>query len=136
MKLFIVDASVAVKWLIPENGSVAAAQFLESDAAIIAPAWLLAEVANILWKHVRAGDLTPSEASQRLRVIRHLEPCLVAHEVVLERAFDLAVALNHPVYDTLYLALAERMDGVMITADNKFVQKVSATRWARYVQAL
>jgi predicted nucleic acid-binding protein len=56
----VVDASVALKWVIEEPGSDAAVA-LRSES-LIAPDLWLAEAANALWRRTRLGDLTPEEA--------------------------------------------------------------------------
>ena len=45
-------------------------------------------------------------------------------EPLLDSALDLAIQLNHPIYDCLYLALALRHDTDVITADRRFVSAI------------
>ena len=52
------------------------------------------------------------------------------------RAFAIAKALRHPVYDCLYVALAERLGAHMVTADAKLIERLFSTDWARFVVAL
>jgi predicted nucleic acid-binding protein len=53
---------------------------------------------------------------------------LVEHDDALERrALELAIALDHPVYDCLYLALAERMGVGMVSADRRFLRAMAGT---------
>ena len=61
MRTLVVDASVAVKWVIPEAGA-ADALSLRRQAKLISPDLLLAECANILWKKVRRNELSKDEA--------------------------------------------------------------------------
>jgi predicted nucleic acid-binding protein len=57
----VIDASVAVKWVVPEPGSERAELLL--DRGLVAPDLLFAECANILWEKVRRGELTTEEAN-------------------------------------------------------------------------
>jgi predicted nucleic acid-binding protein len=61
---------------------------------------------------------------------------IVPSSELAQRAFDLAVQSNHPVYDCLYLALAERESITLITDDAKLVAVAKKARLARLVQAL
>ena len=66
--MIIVDASVAIKWVIPESGT-AAAIALRSER-IAAPDIWIAECANALWRHVRLKEMTESEAIKLLARLR------------------------------------------------------------------
>jgi predicted nucleic acid-binding protein len=61
---------------------------------------------------------------------------IVPSSEVAKRAFGLAVQFNHPVYDCLYLALAERESITLITDDTKLVTVAKKAKLARFVQAL
>lgn len=57
-------------------------------------------------------------------------------EAVSADAVRLALALDYPVYDCVYLALAHRIGGVMLTADRRFVTVVASTEHGESVQTL
>ena len=61
MNTFVIDASIAVKWVVEENGT-AEALVLRQKAKLIAPELLVAECANILWKKVQRHELLKEEA--------------------------------------------------------------------------
>jgi predicted nucleic acid-binding protein len=88
------------------------------------------EVANILWKKRRRGELTRAEADTILAqlpllpLIRHAEAPLIGP------AFDLAEQTQRTVYDCLYLALAIQLNGRMVTADDRLVNSLAGTPWA------
>jgi predicted nucleic acid-binding protein len=119
----IVDASVAVKWVVNERGSEQAR--LLSRARLEAPDLLLIECANILWKKVRVRDLTRTDAAARLVLLRQAPVTLADSRSLLETALELSFDLRHPVYDCVYLALALRRDVPLVTADERLV---TATR--------
>ncbi len=134
----IIDASVVVKWFAKGEDDAEVAFALIGDHQLRAPSLLLTEVGNALWKRLRRG-----EYSETLDLLaRHAElPQVVeiidenANELVV-RAMELALQLDHPIYDCVYLALAEREDDVLVTADDAFRRKVEATEYARHVRAL
>lgn len=136
MSTRIVDAGVAVKWVVAEEGSERALALLESDHELLAPDWLLVECANVLWKRVRRGDLTAAEAAVRMRVLERLDACLRPARPLARRAHDLSITLRHPAYDMIYLALAEQEQAVMVTADERLARAVTGTRWAPLVELL
>jgi predicted nucleic acid-binding protein len=122
--LTVVDASVAVKWFLPETGSQAAQALLKEYAPLTAPALARVEVCAAITRKVRLGEISPQEARAACelwaRAIESGALSLVPDEEVLPAAMDLALKLAHPLQDCLYLALAQRDQAVLITADPKF----------------
>lgn len=135
MTSLIVDASVALKWVVPEKGVSKAEALLRRPEDIIAPALVLAEAANALWKKRRVGALAvdPEDA---LREIVHAFVEFVPEELLAPRALSLAVILDHPVYDCFYLALAEARGGTLITADGKLIARLKQGDWQGRFEAL
>ena len=119
MSVFIVDASVVVKWFVPEIHSAAARRLLALPHEYIAPDLLFAETANTIWKKIRRKELT-NEDGQRLvadigRIAVDTFPC----RVLAEDAHALANATGRTVYDAMYVALAVRFDTRLLTADDR-----------------
>jgi predicted nucleic acid-binding protein len=114
----VIDASVALKWVFDEAGTEAALALREHQ--LIAPSLWLAEVANVLWHHVRLGEISSEEALARLAVLASAPVASLAFEALAERALELATELPHPVYDCLYLALALHYDTYVVTDDRRF----------------
>lgn len=119
MDAAVVDASVAVKWVVDEPDSDRAR--LLSRARLEAPDLLPVECANILWKKVVRRDLTPDEASTRLKLLLEAPVSLAESGPLLAAALKLSLDLHHPVYDCVYLALALLRDIPLISADEKLV---------------
>jgi predicted nucleic acid-binding protein len=131
----VVDASVAIKWLVEEDGSEAA--FALRDRDLAAPALLRIEAANVLRTLAARKATTPDEAAALFSLLQAAPVTLVDHDDALEaRALQLALALGHPVYDCVYLALAERMGRTLVTADSRFLKALRATPYASRVVAL
>ncbi len=114
----VIDASVALKWVLDEPGSDAAEALLEED--LIAPSLWLIEAANVLWRLSRRGDISAAEAKVRLVQLYSSPVATAALEDDLSVAADLANTLGHPVYDCLYLAMALRENTYVVTADRRF----------------
>ena len=123
MNTVVIDASVAVKWVVEEDGT-SEALMLRRRARLIAPELLVAECANILWKKVQRDELSNDEAFLAARLLQAADIEFVSSRSLLETATRLAIELDHPVYDCLYLALAVDRDCRFATADERFVRKV------------
>jgi predicted nucleic acid-binding protein len=118
----IVDARVALKWLVVEENSAQAVSLLESGSDLFAPRLIVDEVANALWKKCRRKHLTPPEALERIRLLpRYFKGLLDTSDagVVLE----LALAIDHSVYDCLYLQAAVDRGIPLVTADQSLSRK-------------
>ncbi len=124
MKTLVVDASVAIKWVVQEPGTDAALAIRQ--CRLLAPDLLVAECANILWKKVRRGDLEAADAVLAGRLLERAGIELVPMRRMLERATSLSMLIDHPAYDCFYLALAEASDCDFVTADNRLMAKAQA----------
>jgi predicted nucleic acid-binding protein len=119
----VVDASVALKWVLPQEGSEMADDLLDHGVALCAPAFIFVELANALWFHLRTGKLNPEEAAGCLRDLRQAPLALWDGEEPLPSTLEWAHRLGQAVYDCAYLALALHLDGTYVTADRRFWQK-------------
>jgi len=127
MKKAVVDASVAMKWFVPEPHSAAAARLLDGDVALYAPDLIAPEFGNTVWKKVRRRELSIDEAEEILDAFTKLPLETHRSAALLTAALALAVDLDRSVYDCLYLATAVAEDCVLVTADAKFHSAVAAT---------
>ena len=59
---WVVDASVGIKWFVPEPGTPDAVRIRAAGQPLHVPTFFDVELANIVWKKVRRGDMTRSEA--------------------------------------------------------------------------
>jgi predicted nucleic acid-binding protein len=116
----VVDASVAVLWTLAQQGSDRAAA-LNNDDRLIAPSLIIAEIGNAVWKAVRRGDLPKTEALTGIEIALGPVAALTPDEELRGRALELAIELDHPIYDCFYLALAERERCPLVTADKRLV---------------
>ncbi len=115
----VVDASVAIKWVVDETGSAAAAALLDGRT-LHAPALLFVEAANAFWVMARRGAISRAGAADALDLLRRA-PLVAPNEDLVPEALRLAQMLDHPVYDCVYLALALVREIPVVTADRRFV---------------
>jgi predicted nucleic acid-binding protein len=132
MAACVIDASVAIKWVITEDGTAAAVQLRASGTAFHAPGLLVPEIGNILWKKVMRRELTQGEAELACKILGLAKIEMHDMQRHSRAALNMAVALEHPVYDTTYLALAQALDIPMVTADRRLVNKLSALKNADF----
>lgn len=119
----VVDASVAVKWVVAETGSDDAVR-LRSEFDFLAPDLIVAECANILWKKAARRELTRVEAVLASKLVTRSGVRLVNLSGLGEVATALAIDLGHPAYDCVYLALARERSCRFVTADRRLVTVV------------
>lgn len=118
---YVVDASVAVKWLVSEEFSEQAATLLDGDLTLVAPELLFAEAANALWAMFRRGDIGKTDLADAIDALK-AAPIAVPFTLrqLAASAGRLAIDLEHPVYDCFYLALAVQQQYPVVTADKRF----------------
>jgi predicted nucleic acid-binding protein len=122
----VIDASVAIKWLVDEPGTDDALRLRRHQ--LFAPDLLTVECANILWKKFRRNELTSDETRFAAQLLARAEIELTPMRPLLEATTRLAVVLDHPAYDCAYLALAETMRCAMVTADVSLCRKLRASK--------
>ena len=126
--IWVVDASIAIKWVIPEVLSERADRVRTGDDDVLAPDLLFVEVAHALWRKTAAREITAREADDAFALIG--ESGLAVHPTapLLPRAMAVARRLDHPVYDCVYLALAERERATLVTADHRLLRRSSTIK--------
>ena len=125
MSGYVVDASVAIKWFIPEIHSEAALQAKQLRQRLHVPAFITMELGSVIAKKIRRGELSRENGRTILKEIPHLPLQRHADERLFPAAYELALDTQQCLYDCLYLALAEAVDGQLITADRKFYKALT-----------
>ena len=130
MRGLIIDASIAVKWVVEESGTEDALALRACPLG--APELLVAECANILWKKVRRRELTSEEAGVAATLLERADIELHPMRPLTAAATEMAIALDHPAYDCLYLALAKARGLRFVTADRRLIGGVAEDRSGRF----
>jgi len=134
MSLYVVDASVAIKLYVPEVHSGQAIRFFSDGHELIVPEFMLAEVANIIWKKsALLGELTEVEAQTIIQAVQELPLGYYYSNDLLPEAMRIALTAKQTVYDSLYLALAASQECQLMTDDRKLYESLQPTAWAKSV---
>lgn len=131
----IVDASVALKWLVVEDDSARALELL-AGLEVAAPTLIHAEVGNAIWKKRRRGELGNDPELATLPEQLAAIITTIDETPMMARALAIAAALDHPIYDCVYLAVAEAMDQPLVTADRRFIARLEGSALAARVSGL
>lgn len=123
----VVDASVAVKWFVPEIFEHEAGRLLEGGYELHAPDLILPEFSNIVWKKIRRDELTEAEGQRIITAFVRTSMRVHPHKQVIISAFTGAVMTGQTVYDWTYLSLALALSCEFVTADDRFYRALEAT---------
>ena len=124
--LFVVDASVAVKWLFPEPHADEAERLLKRGRELLAPDILWAEVTSATCKKVRRNEISKDRAAELLKDFYRLPVKTHASKTLVQTAWEVALEAGVSIYDALYLSLAYKRDCSLVTADRKLYDRVKA----------
>jgi predicted nucleic acid-binding protein len=124
----VVDASVALKWFLrtkPDELHLVQAEAVasamdQSETELFAPVHWTAEVISVL------ARIQPSLVDDALVILHDMKPTVIAGVPVLKRAADMAVSLNHHLFDTLYHAVALDERATLVTADEAYFAKAQS----------
>ncbi len=133
MKRCVLDASTAAVAFFRERHAAAARSLLTSGADLHAPELIAAELANVIWKRRRQGEIDADEAAGLLDDFLNLPLLWASSREMAATALELAVRTGRTVYDCLYIALAVRLDCPMVTADKRLANALAGTPLAEYV---
>ena len=138
----VIDASVALKWVLPEPGSAEAdrlrSELVAAGAPVYVPDLFWPETSKALWRLARGAEpsLTAGEARELFAILR-LAPVRTESVAPLSaRALEIALATDLTTYDAAYAALAERTAATLWTADAVLARKLAGTEWAGRVTLL
>lgn len=122
---YVLDASVGLKWVLPEDGSDKALalglDYRNGVHELIAPDTFPPEVAHALTRAERRGILTPQEGAAHFTALPKGLPQIHASLSLLPRAYELSSQARLGVFDCLYVAFAEREQSRVVTADQRVI---------------
>jgi predicted nucleic acid-binding protein len=115
----VLDASAAVRLVMRADGADTLLEPISAAAVVTAPSLYASEVANALWKYVKAGSLEVETALERYEEAINLIDDFAPDRELTTEALTEAVRYGHPVYDLLYAVLARRTGCVVLTMDKR-----------------
>lgn len=143
MSLIVLDASVAVKWFLPERFETLAPEALDllnqcgkNEIRILVPDLFWVEFASVLWKAVRRGNFPKASADVALASLKRFDFPTVPSLKLLDNAFQIATDYGRSVYDCLYVALAVQTNSQLITADERLANALAARFPIRWLGAI
>ena len=114
--MIVLDASALVELILDTTtGQLVAARIADPVEGLHVPHLADIEVVQALRRYVREGDINAEAAAVALDDLRALDLQRHAHEPLLGRVWELRENLT--AYDAVYVALAEVLDGVLLTCD-------------------
>jgi len=136
----VVDANVVATWLTPGASIHSPAarllrRFRDDDEHVIAPRLLHQEVANSLITGARLGQWSGEAADAAFTRLSSFRVELIDEPQDLDRAWWLARRYdNHPVYDMVYVALAERFEVDFVTLDKRLLKRLAGLPWVKTIE--
>ena len=136
MSILVIDASVAIKWFLPETHSINAIRLLTAGYELLAPDLVFAECGNVLWKKWLRGELEPEVIPAVLGDLGRMNLHIVPTSTIVDEAARIAVTYRRSFYDSVYLAVAATSSGRMITGDEKLCNALQGTPMANMVTSI
>ena len=126
--MIVLDASALVELILDTpTGRLVAGRLADPAEGLHVPHLADLEVVQALRRYVREGEIDADAAEMALDLQRH------AHEPLLERVWELRKNLT--AYDAVYVALAEVIDGVLLTCDRRLSHAPGMSRRVRLIDA-
>lgn len=92
---------------------------------LVAPDLAVAECANVIWKKARRGEYSREEALLAATAIERADFEIAPTRHLLAAATEIAIRLDHPAYDCIYLALARDRGLQLATADDRLLRRLA-----------
>ena len=128
MEQLVVDASVVVSWIVPEQSNAVAqellSQSLQRGSRLIAPDHLPMEVANTLTKLFRRNLLSETQIREAYDLFSGFRPIIHPIAPMMDRAFDLSITYRISFWDAAYVALSEVERCGLVTADERLYRAI------------
>jgi predicted nucleic acid-binding protein len=133
LKEYVVDASVAAKWLLPSAGETFVSEanrladlHVQRKARLKAPDLIWSELGNILWKAVRTARTSRADAHSSLIHFSALVLEIIPAQDLCTPALQIATAYDRAFYDSLYVALALQTNAELVTADERLANALAS----------
>lgn len=137
MTSYVIDASVAVKWVLAERLQSEAFHYLNPDFRLLAPSFILIECISAIQKKVWRKEIRSEDGWYAYEILRRYDRLILTstHDL-LRPSFELANTISHSIYDCFYLALAIQENALVVTADYKFFECAKRSPYANYISLI
>ena len=129
----VVDSSVIIKWFVDEGDGAGAVALI--GTALVAPELVLAEVGNALWKKWRRGEIQAEQVRAATSFVSSFVGILSCQPVA-DLALEIALDLDHPVYDCYFLAMAGELNTQLLTYDRRLMLKCADSKYGQHIEYL
>jgi predicted nucleic acid-binding protein len=119
----VVDASVAIKWYVPEIYEQEATRLQKSGVELHAPELILPEFGSIVWKKVSRKEISERTGQRIVTEFSKTKLTVHSHASIIKSAYTGAAMTNQTVYDWTYLSLALSLGCEFVTADERFIKR-------------
>lgn len=133
MNCFVLDASVAAKWMLPAKGELLRAEafrlldaYEAAELNLVVPDIFWPECGNVVWKAARQGRLPRTDAELAIQVLLNRNITTISSAELLPEALAIAFNFGRSVYDSLYVSLAAHTKNELLTADEKLATAMAA----------
>jgi predicted nucleic acid-binding protein len=131
--VIVIDANVAIKWVVEQANFERAREIIERETELIAPGMFVAEITNTLWRYVRMKQISADHARAGIVSILRQVSSIERDANLAAEALALGLELNYAPYDCFYVVLAMRRSAPLVTADRRLVNHLNSTRYSSYV---
>lgn len=124
---FVVDASIAAAWMLPDeqhSAADAARRLIRHDEGAAPVQWWF-EIRNVLIVNERRGRMSPAQTDRALDLLARL-PIQLDRQPKEDGILRLARGHKLSVYDAAYLELALRLHAPLATLDTELAQAAQA----------
>ena len=132
----VIDASIAIKWFVPENLREQALDVLKAEDHLAAPDLRIPDLASLALEKARRNEISSLQARTIMSGIESSGLELMPASIVCDRAIEIADTLDRSAYDCFYIATAERLDTTLITADARLCTALRDTGLESVVRVL
>jgi predicted nucleic acid-binding protein len=126
----VLDSSVGFKWVVAEADTDKALRlrddFRNGLVELLAPDVFPVEIGHGLTRAERQNRITPAQGATYLADMFTLLPQLHFSLALLPRAYEISSQMRIGIYDCLYVALAEREECELITADDRLFKNLQS----------
>jgi predicted nucleic acid-binding protein len=142
LNLFVLDASVAAKWLVwagePLEAEALALLKQRNDGQIdlVVPDLFWAEIGNVIWKAAHRGRCSLDQTADSIRALQGYQLATVPADELLLEALRIANQYGRSFYDSLYVALAVSLEATLITADERLANALAAQLPVKWLGAI